>query len=176
MALFASIPKFHEAGGYRTNVEWGFLSHHLEHWMADDKITARLDLEPDFQRAHVWTPAQQTAYVEFIIRGGYSGKELYFNCVGWMGSFKGPFVIVDGKQRLQAVRRFLRNEIPAFGCAYEAYEDRLPTHCEFVMNVNNLKTRAAVLEWYLQLNTGGVVHTDAELKRVEKLLAKEKGK
>jgi hypothetical protein len=34
---------------------------------------------------------------------------------------------------------------------------------DFVFAVNDLPTRAAVLQWYLDLNTGGVVHTSHEI-------------
>jgi len=36
--------------------------------------------------------------------------------------------------------------------------------------VNNLKTRKEVLQWYIEFNSGGTVHTDAEIQRVKKLL------
>jgi len=45
---------------------------------------------------------------------------------------------------------------------------------DFVFSMNTLRTKAEVLEWYLQLNSGGVVHTEAELKRVRKLLVRER--
>ena len=38
------------------------------------------------------------------------------------------------------------------------------------MGINNLKTRGQVLEWYLQLNDRGVVHTKEELDKVRRLL------
>jgi hypothetical protein len=38
------------------------------------------------------------------------------------------------------------------------------------------KTRAEVLQWYLDLNTGGVVHTDEEIAKVERMLEAEKTK
>lgn len=161
---------------YRVNSEWRYLEHILARWL-DEKgcgKTARLDLNPDFQRAHVWTKEQQTAYVEYVLRGGRSGMELYFNCVGWMGTFKGPFVIVDGKQRLEAARAFMRDEVPVFG-GYRCSEikGKLPMHAQFVMCVNDLATRAEVLKWYLEMNTGGTPHTPEEISRVKQLLQEE---
>ena len=41
--------------------------------------------------------------------------------------------------------------------------------CDFLFNVNNLKTRADVLRWYLEMNTGGTPHSKEEIKRVEEL-------
>jgi len=76
-------------------------------------------------------------------------------------------VLVDGKQRLNAVLRFLRNEIPAFGHFYREFKDKLSmTGPSFRWHVNDLKGKKAVLNWYLELNAGGTVHTDAELDKV----------
>jgi hypothetical protein len=37
-------------------------------------------------------------------------------------------------------------------------------------NINDLKTKAEVLQWYLDFNTGGTVHSDEEITRVRKML------
>ena len=83
-------------------------------------------------------------------------------------------VLVDGLQRITAVRRFMNNEIPAFGGYCRDYKDR-PDRMStgFLMVVNRLETRAEVLRWYLELNTEGVVHSDEEIRRVRQLLRKE---
>jgi hypothetical protein len=133
-----------------------------------------LDLDADFQRGHVWTPDQQSRYVEFLLRGGQSSRLLYFNCVGWMRDMKGPFFIVDGKQRLTACLKFMQNEVLAFGHRFSEFEGNMDTMITLRFNINNLATRAEVLQWYLDLNSGGVVHTTEELDRVRKLLEQEK--
>ena len=169
------------AAGYNINVSWDY----LETWIADHQGGTGahgLDLDPDFQRAHVWTREQQTAYVEYVLRGGHAARELYFNCTGWMGDWRGPFVIVDGKQRLEAARAFLRGDVPAFGktlsewkAAAEAIgastRDVLSmTGPGFTVYVNDLRTRKEVLRWYLDLNTGGTPHTSAEIDKVRVML------
>ncbi len=84
-------------------------------------------------------------------------------------------VLVDGKQRLHAALRFMRNEIPAFGTLKDDYEDNLPlSSTSLYFNINSLKTKAEVLQWYLDLNTGGVVHTNDEIEKVKKMLEAEK--
>lgn len=47
-------------------------------------------------------------------------------------------------------------------------------HLRFV--VNELATRAEVLQWYIELNTGGTPHADAEIARVRSLLEAEREK
>jgi hypothetical protein len=179
----ADIPKFMTDGYYRVNQSWDALedwitSHqNIGHGMAD------LDLDPDFQRGHVWTPEQQISFVEFMLQGGKGSNEIRFNCVGWMRSMQGPFVLVDGKQRIEAARKFMRHDLGVFAskekpegynlCDFEDAE-KLGWGIDFVMMINNLPTRKAVLQWYLEINSGGVVHTKQELDKVRHLLSEEK--
>jgi hypothetical protein len=166
---FKDLPRFTSEGSYRVNQSWD----HLENWI-ERHLEMGLDIDPDFQRGHVWTEDQQRAFVEFGLQGGQGSNELRYNCVGWMGDFRGPFVLVDGKQRLEAVRKFLKDELTVFdGIVFSEFEGRLPHYAEFVVMVNNLSTRTEVLKWYLEINTGGVVHTKEELDKVRNLLKEE---
>lgn len=168
----ADIPQF-PYGHYVVNVSWRYLESHLESWNIPP---APVDLNPDFQRAHVWTEEQQRRYVEFQMRGGRTARRIVFNCPGWNSDWHGPFVIVDGKQRLEAVRKFMRNELAVFdGHKRSDFVDDIKgLNINLEFEVNNLQTRAEVLQWYLDFNSGGVVHTEDELNRVRDLLAKEK--
>ena len=169
MPKFGDIKTFPHSS-YPVDVSWSSLEFHI----AQQSDGTALDLEPDFQRAHVWNKAQQSAYVEYVLRGGTSGKELYFNCTGWGKDYRGLYIIVDGKQRLEAVRRFMRSEIKAFGYCRHEYEDKPNiSTARFSWNIAALETRREVLEWYLQFNAGGSAHTPEELERVRKLLEKE---
>lgn len=173
---FADIKSFTRSSGYRVTVDWRDIKHSINHYLDPKEGLAKLDLNPDFQRGHVWTVAQQIAFVEYGLKGGVSGREIYFNCVGWQSSFKGPFVIVDGKQRLTAVLRFMNNEIPAFGALLKEYTDAMPYWATFNFSINNLRTRAEVLQWYLEMNSGGTPHANTEIERVTQLLQEEKNK
>jgi hypothetical protein len=167
---FKDIPRFVHGGNYVVNVPWSHLERHLEG-------IPECDLDPDFQRGHVWTKEKQQAYVEFILKGGKSSRAIYFNHPGWMTDFKGKFEIVDGKQRIEAARAFLRDEVEVFGSVFSEFTDNLRlTETDFIVHVNNLQTRAEVLEWYLHLNAGGVMHTTDELDRVRELLRLEQNK
>jgi len=130
-----------------------------------------LILNPDFQRGHVWTLDQQSSFVEYILRGGIT-QEIRLNHPGWMNTFKGDFVCVDGLQRITALLGFLENKVPAFGCLYQDFEGIMPT-CSVGIRINSLQTRKEVLQWYVDLNTGGTVHSDSEINRVKDLIEKE---
>ena len=171
---YRSIPRFTDSGTYRVNIPWC----ELEKWLSrnQEEFEDRFEMDPDFQRSHVWTEVQQRRYVEYILREGQSSRIIYWNCVGWMRTFQGPMVLVDGKQRITAVLKFLNNELPIFDGHYRKdFKEPDPPFSgpDFVMHVNNLPTRAQVLQWYLDLNEGGTVHTESELSHVRELLAAE---
>jgi hypothetical protein len=184
---FKNIPQFTWGGSYAVDVPWT----HLENWIADLSKDSPLELDPDFQRAHVWDDPKRAKYVEYCLRGGQASRSLWWNAKNWPMSGKNPVQIVDGKQRLEAVRKFMRNELTVFmqlrrqtepdkdiktGWRYSDFEGPLGLNMTLRMHVNNLETRAEVLQWYLDLNEGGVVHTEEELFRVREMLAKENRK
>lgn len=174
---FREIKKFITSPHYRVNVGWDNLEANLQRYAEKRGSTGDIEtmISPDFQRAHVWTQEQQIAYVEFKLRGGEGSDVLLFNCPSWMNDFRGPMELVDGKQRLTAVRKFLNNELPIFDGNYiEDFEDELPIgEPDFIFAVNNLPTRKEVLQWYIQLNSGGTVHTQEEIDKVKSLLETE---
>lgn len=177
---FSDIKRFPNIH-YRIDVPWDFLDEQLRHY-SDTTCGQPLDICPDFQRGHVWTEEQQIAYVEFMLKEPQSGRELYLNHPNWMGSFKGEFVLVDGLQRLTAALKYIHGEIPAFGFYLKDMTlgkrtgiNALPTAVSFSINIAKLKTRAEVLQWYLDFNAGGTPHAKSEIERVRELLYKEKG-
>lgn len=159
-------------GHYNSSIPIGFLKDKIEDWTKN----LGLELNPDFQRGHVWTTDQQIAFVEFILRGGKTGA-FQFNHPNWMNSFKGEFVVVDGLQRLTALLKFLDNKLPVFnGNCLNDFDDPklLLRKFDIYIRINDLKTRKEVLKWYLELNDGGTPHTDAEISRVKEMLKSEK--
>lgn len=177
MKRFKDIKKYTISNRYRIDVSLDFLEDHLDRWIERYGIPGDAEsvLNPDFQRGHVWARGQQVAYVEYKLAGGPGADKIYFNCPGWMNSFEGPFVLVDGLQRITACLKFLKGEIPAFGTFINNYEDKnYLSSINFNFDVNNLKTRTELLQWYLEINCQGTPHSDKELNRVRELLGEEK--
>jgi len=160
---------------------------HLENWLSDQQQTAAqmggtFDLNPDFQRGHVWTPEQQQRFIESFLRG-VAPKELRFNCPAYdhhnrAGGDINPydFVCVDGLQRLTALRHFLAGGVKVFG-EIRAEDLRGTPFDPFRMTmyvtatIHSLNRRADLLKMYLDINNGGSAHTEAEIERVRALLA-----
>lgn len=178
---FKDIKQFTRSAQYTTTVPWSDLERTLSRYNKD----GQLQLDPEFQRAHVWTEEKQRAYVEFVLKGGKSSRDIFFNMAGWMSSWKGPMYLVDGKQRIEAVSKFLRNELEIFitqdvnfahGYFFKDFKDSLPWEASFTFHVNDLKSYSEVLQWYLDLNTGGVIHTPEEIEKVKIILNAEQDK
>lgn len=134
-----------------------------------------LNLDPDFQREHVWTKNQRIAYMEYLLQGGEVAKTLIFSCKKWREGNPEEYVLVDGKQRLESIRAFIRNELPVFG---KFYGDIQLVGLGPMINwrVVEVNSREDALRLYLSLNCGGTPHSKKELDRVRGLLVKETSK
>lgn len=170
------IPKFTRSGGYQIDVDLKYLPKTIAEYQSE----SNLQLCPDFQRGHVWTRRQQIAFVEFFLRGGTTGRIVYLNDPSRRID-PGPngyrdFVVVDGLQRLTALLDFAADKFAVFGSLYSEFADRDRTNCDLYLkiNINDLQTRAEVLRWYLEMNSGGTPHTNTELERVRGLLEAER--
>lgn len=163
---FQDIPERMKAY-YQLDVELPTLADKIERY----KKEFNLELNPDFQRGHVWTEQQQIEYVEFLLTSPDRDKstQVVFNCPGWMGrGWKRSMVCVDGLQRITACLRFLNNEIPAYGTYYKDYTGYTDAKLQFVVGAFHKKSD--VLKWYLEINLKGTPHTDEEIQRVQKML------
>lgn len=179
---FNEIPQFYQAN-YSVDVSLSYLVQFLEGLKRDSDTN--LDLDPEYQRGHVWSEDKQIKFVEYFLRGGRSGRDIYFNGAGFHGHAEinecdpraWQLTLVDGKQRLTALLRFLNDEIPAFGTLYSKYKGNTRANLPGLkIHVADFRTYKEVLEWYIDLNDGGVVHTEEEIEKVRRLINQEEKK
>lgn len=176
---FDDIPQL--VGGTLTNgmfpidVAWP----HVDQWVeGDDMVT--VDMNPDFQREHVWKKEQSIAYVEYCLRGGRNNTTFVFNNTDLLRSGGGVYEIVDGKQRLTAIHQFMHDKLEVFDgltCSdmkNASKHRRFPImRYRFTVSCVALQSRSDVLRYYIDHNTGGTPHTGEEIERVNKLLRME---
>lgn len=182
MPRLNDLPKFVHGGNYNVTTHWNHLA---LFFTGQTEGGHYIDPDPWFQRPLVWTRKQQVAYLEYVLQEGIYAKTLYWNHPAWSHPAQ-PYcnldtktlVLVDGKQRLYAVKQFLSNKLRVFGHYLNEYEDhhQMRHYCSFQMHVNNLQTRAELLRWYLAINAGGKPHSRAEIERVRGLLREEEDK
>jgi hypothetical protein len=170
MPKFSDIHQLTRTPSYCTDIDWA----DIDWWIENQSTKGPVDLDPDFQRGHVWSPAQQRAYIEYCLRNGMTNNRILWNNPGHSGG-KGEYnlVLVDGKQRLEAIRAFLNDEFAVFDSLYSQYEGTLPTPaCTLKFCINDLESRPEILTWYIEMNSGGTPHTEEELARVHTLFLK----
>ncbi|SER05284.1 DUF262 domain-containing protein [Actinokineospora terrae] len=67
------------------------------------------DLQPDFQRGEVWTRSKKQRLIDSILR------EWHIPPIHLVEKEDNTFDVLDGQQRLTAIRDFVRNEFPVDG-------------------------------------------------------------
>lgn len=169
------IPKFQEFG-LINSINFGFISY--VDFIKEQIEKYNLQLDPDFQRGHVWNEEQQIKYIEFILRGGKSGRDFYFN----HNRDNNEYICVDGLQRTMAIIKFIDGEIKVFNQYFEEFgftclEAGVQPLPEFRVNVyiNYLEKQKEILEWYVDMNAGGTPHTEEEIERVKKMICEVVG-
>lgn len=169
---FKDIPQFPHSY-YRVNVEIKYLKEHLEHWDRPD-MGSPLIMNPEWQRGHVWTLEQKISYMEYFLKGGTTGRDVYFNCSSFQGEYNTPIYCVDGLQRLTTAIEFMDNKIPIFGGHFLSdFEDKINRVNNICFNINVLKVnnKAELLKVYIDMNSGGSPHNPTEIARIEKMMA-----
>lgn len=135
-----------------------------------------VDVSPDYQRGHVWTDAQRSAFVGYWLQGGTTPTLWVWEPPEIMG--KGPrHELIDGKQRLTALLMWWHDEIAADVDGRMIFardtDKRFRVHHMIHLTFVRLATRTDVLRFYLRLNGGGTPHSPEELARVRALLETE---
>jgi uncharacterized protein with ParB-like and HNH nuclease domain len=171
---------------YECDMEWRYFIEHIKKMGEDYE---GLEMDPDFQRGHVWTPEQQRHYIENVLRGviSTSGFVIQFNCPNWddhnyVGELPRGFQCIDGLQRITAVKGFIEGTVKPFGLTVTDLDTSaftIKTRYRFRVAIHNFTNKADLLKHYLDLNAGGTPHSAQEIERVtamrESLLTKKSG-
>lgn len=167
------IPKLANVANNKESISLKGLAYRLQSWDTD----YGLDLDPEFQRGHVWKQEHQIKFVEFILRGGVA-PIIMFNSPAYNDFVKSKLpdtvVLVDGKQRINAILMFLDNKLPVFGGNYRKDIEGIDVLLKMkyiTVCVNNLTTEQEILQWYIEMNEGNVAHSEEEIIRVRKMLS-----
>jgi hypothetical protein len=161
---------------YECDFEWNYIQKAFKNWEDD---YGGFELDPDFQRGHVWTPEQQQHFIENCLRGvvSSSGFVIQLNCPNWdnenvKSDLPKGFQCIDGLQRLTAVFKFLSSEVKPFGLTPKDLEFSsfmIKSAFRFRVAVHTFTKKVDLLGHYLDLNTGGTPHSKEEIERVKML-------
>ncbi len=166
---YKDIPKYTRSSQYCVNVHLSNFKYTIDEF----KEEYGLQLNPEFQRGHKWTEKQQCGFIEFFLKGGKC-ESIKFNKPSWQNYSEcneyDDMVCVDGLQRTTAILRFTNNEIKVFGCYWNEFDKPAQRRLSILVDVNDLKTEVEVLQWYIDLNSGGTIHTDEEIEKVKTMM------
>lgn len=166
---------------YNIDVRFSQVENHLISLQEDAKnLGGELQLNPDFQRGHVWSVEKQIAFIENVLRKS-APVELKFNCAKFFESNKeinpningGDIVCIDGLQRLTAIREFVANKFKVFERYYATDLKQTPFDIgryTFKFEMFDFDDKRDLLQFYIDLNSGGVVHSKEEIERVKSIL------
>jgi hypothetical protein len=129
---------------------------------------------PPWQRPEVWSLSQKIRFIESVFLGLGTGYYVLNGADYAQDGTPLPMSawLIDGQQRITAIRDFLNDEFCVFGdVMYSALERpvalkrflRQPFPCfelEFVQD------EAVLKELYFRLNYGGTAHTEADLNKL----------
>lgn len=166
------------------NVDMRHLKAHFDEY----NVCTELVLNPDFQRGNVWTNEQQIAFIENLLRGVPLNNIIYVNNLFNIPNvqderLKDKVLVVDGLQRLTAMFDFMDNKFKVFDNQL-SYSDILNhenksqmreifKNCLIKINEIKLTSYSELLEFYINYNSGGTVHSQSEIQRVKDMLKNE---
>lgn len=190
MDLFEIIKPVKQYATQRTNID----IRHLKDWMAQFEGTPSnysyenvlLELNPEFQRGHVWNLDKQIAFIENLLRGIDINKTIRFNDLTMRPHddadeiLKNKIICIDGLQRLTAIIDFVDGKYKVFNNQL-SYDDILnhPDKASMRRIFNSallqfeflqITSYKEVLEYYIDLNFGGVAHTPADIQIAKDIL------
>lgn len=143
------------------------------------------DLNPDYQRGHVWTTDQAEKFMGHFIEGGPIPPvyvQRYESSENAPAEIKATYYdhaeVVDGQQRLRAVKAWVKGDIDAVlsNGRRIRYADLDEVDLRMLRSLQIAfidMSRKDRLDFYIKLNRGGTVHSDAEIDRVRVLRAAE---
>ena len=138
-----------------------------------------IDLNPNFQRRSVWKDTEKSRFVESLILGIPIPQLIIAASL----ERNGPYIVIDGKQRLTAIQHFAANKLKLqrlkwlkkLNGKYFSDLDKDDNLREYVSGFENSRIRTVVMEsWktddilhetFLRINTGSVKLSPQELRQ-----------
>lgn len=132
---------------------------------------------PEYQRDLVWSLENKQNLIFSIMNGSPIGEFIFVReTVDTKKEYYHRWIIVDGQQRLNALKEFVNNDFADKDGRYYveySYREMVYFFEEFsafkAVYIQDLPEKEQI-EIYLSKNVGGVAHTEAELQKAKDLL------
>lgn len=160
------------------HVHFKDLINHLKE-LEDSGFT--VELNPEFQRGHVWTLEQQITFIEDFVAGKLPEhiKRVLFNSIyddenTADEQVRGKMLCIDGLQRLTACLDFINGKFNIYNGRVN-YQHLLETgvihRAKYLLSFDfyEIKSYKELLQLYIDLNSRGTVHSADEIERVQQM-------
>lgn len=129
-----------------------------------------VDFCPDYQRDFVWDEKDKEALIDSVFNNIDIGKFVFID-KGYCNDLL--YEILDGKQRLSALKDFYENKFTYKGLYFNELskkeQDYFESYYVSVAEVSD-SSREQILKYFLMLNRQGRIMSQEQLKKVEKML------
>jgi len=133
-----------------------------------------LNMEPDYQRGHIWTLEDKVALIDSIFHNIEIGK-FVFIFTGYEGN--SHYEVLDGKQRMTALIEFFEGRFKYRGKTFYEMNWRDQSHFErykiSYARTEKTMTDKQKYEYFLKMNTYGKAQDPAHIEYVKNLLRKK---
>jgi hypothetical protein len=151
-----------------------FLSSSIES-LFDYYYRCNLDMEPDYQRGHIWTLEDKVALIDSIFNDIEIGKFVLI----LTGNSKNQYEILDGKQRLTALVEFYEGRFKYKSKTFYELNRRdqsmfLRFHISYARTEEPMPSEMKY-RYFLRLNTRGKEQDPKHIEYVKSLLEKTHG-
>ena len=129
-----------------------------------------LDMNPKYQRDYVWSRKDKEALIDSIYKNVDIGKFVFVK-LHFGGEFS--YEILDGKQRVNAIKEFYEDRLTYKGLKYSELSSRDRGHLEnyhiATCTVSECSTKQKLKIFY-KLNISGKVMDKKHLDKIEKMI------
>ncbi len=136
---------------------------------------AGVDMNPEYQREHVWSMEDKINLIESIMCNIDIGKFVFVERSNKESNEKGTgyYEILDGKQRLSAILEFHQDRFSYKGKVFSTLHGRDRAHFDcFAVSVAELSNLSPEqrLQTFVRLNTAGRIMDKEHLDKVKKMI------
>lgn len=131
-----------------------------------------VNMNPYYQRDFVWDEKDEELLIDSIFEGIEIGKFVFIDVLDDEDN-KYDYEILDGKQRINTIRRFYEDRFTYKGKKFSELSNRDKNHfLDLSVSVGEVSnfTEEQKLRYFLRLNRGGKVMASSHISKIENLI------
>lgn len=131
-----------------------------------------VDMNPYYQREFVWSEKDEELLIDSIFEGIEIGKFVFIDVLDDKNN-EYDYEILDGKQRINTIRRFYEDRFTYKGKKFSELSNRDKNHfLDLPVSVGEVSnfTEEQKLRYFLRLNRGGKIMASSHISKIENFI------